>query len=166
MNSHPSPAWTRVEGIAVPELMHQQGSLVNRACISPYDPHLLLAGVPNINTHNHGGTETEGRRAGACGGTCIFIVGSISSGPSWCSSTTVKRSRVMGQRTIGHAPAQHLCGTCMYHLLVRICRYCRTRGQCLRAGAGNGPCIGRYSNQNPPLTSPPAERFRVHICIW
>ena len=153
-------------GIIVPELVHQHDSLVNRACISPYDPHPPLAGVPNINTPNHGGTETEGRRAGACGRTGIFIVGSISSAPSWCASTTVKRSRVMGQRTIGHAPAQHLCGTYMYHLLVRRGRYWWTRGKRLRAGAGNGPCTGTYTNQYRPLCSAPAESFEVHKCIF
>ena len=48
-----------------------------------------LERIPNINRHNHGRTETEGRRAGACGRPCIYIVGSISSAPSLCASTTV-----------------------------------------------------------------------------
>ena len=72
----------------------------------------------------------------------------------------------MGQRTIGHAPAQHLCGTYMYHLLVRRGRYWWTRGKRLRAGAGNGPCTGTYTNQYRPLCSAPAESFEVHKCIF
>ena len=89
VNSHPCTSLDEGGGDHRPELVHQHDSLVNRACISPYDPHLPLAGVPHINIHNHGGTETVGRRAGTCGGTCIFIVESISSAPSWCASTTV-----------------------------------------------------------------------------
>ena len=85
VNSHPCTSLDEGGGDHRP----QHDSLVNRACISPYDPHLPLAGVPHINMHNHGGTETEGRRAGACGGTGIFIVESISPAPIWCASTTV-----------------------------------------------------------------------------
>ena len=110
-------------GITVPALVHLNDSVVNWACISPYDSHPPLAGVPDINTHNHGGTETVCRRTGSCGRTCTYIVGSVSSAPSWCTTTTVTRTHVVGWRPIGHALARSPCGTYMYRFLVHMCRY-------------------------------------------
>ena len=45
-------------------------------------------------------------------------------------------------------------------------RYWRTRGNRLRAGAGNGTCTGTYTNQYQPVTGTPAEHFEVHECIF
>ena len=105
----------------------------------------------------------KGWRAGACGRTCIVIVGSISSAPSRCASTTVTRSHVVGRRARGHAPAQHLCGTCTCHFLVHMCRYWGTRGKPRRASAGSGTCTGTYANQHRLLTIAPAQYFGVRI---
>ena len=77
VNSRPCASLDESGGINVPELVVQHNSFVNRASISPIHPHSPLACVPNINTRNTGGKETEGLRAGACGGTFIFIAASI-----------------------------------------------------------------------------------------
>ena len=160
--------------IIIPALVHLNDSVVNWACISPYDSHPPLAGVPDINTHNHGGMETVGRRAGSCGRTCTYIVGSVSSAPSWCATTTVTRTHEVGWRAIGHALARSPYGTYMYRFRVHMYRYWGRGADAGAQARATEHAPAPYDKLYRPRTSAPAQhvwctyvyQFAVHMYCY